>query len=150
MSKALFGVYPAQVTDVRDPDNQGRVKVRLPWLDKAVTGPYEAWARLATLMAGNGRGSWFVPDPGDEVLVAFEQGDTRAPYVIGSLWNGVDHPPERMDGAGANAVRVLRTRSGLQARLAAMLNAAQKEAFEKAAAAQIAAEQAVKDKKGKK
>ncbi|MFI5280910.1 MAG: phage baseplate assembly protein V [Gemmatimonadales bacterium] len=117
MSKALFGVYPALVTDVRDPDGQGRVKIRLTGLDGAVNGRHEAWARLATLMAGNGRGSWFVPDQGDEVLVAFERGDVRTPYVIGSLWNGVDHPPESMDGAGANAVRALRTRSGLLIRL---------------------------------
>jgi uncharacterized protein involved in type VI secretion and phage assembly len=117
VSKALFGVYPALVTDVKDPVSQGRVKIRLPWLDKAAKGRYEEWARLARLMAGYGRGSWFVPDPGNEVLIAFERGDVRAPYVIGSLWNNTDLPPESMDGAGANAVRTLRTRSGLQIRL---------------------------------
>jgi uncharacterized protein involved in type VI secretion and phage assembly len=57
VSKALFGVYPALVIDVKDPVTQGRVKIRLPWLDKAAKGRYEEWARLATLMAGNGRGS---------------------------------------------------------------------------------------------
>lgn len=116
MSEALFGVYPGLVVDVKDPDSQGRVKIRLPWLDGA-NGRYEGWARLATLMAGSGRGSWFVPDSGDEVLVAFEGGDVSKPYVIGALWNGADRPPESMDGAGANAVRTLRTRSGLRIRL---------------------------------
>ena len=116
MSEALFGVYPGLVADVKDPDGQGRVKIQLPWLDGA-NGRYEAWARLATLMAGSGRGSWFVPDPGDEVLVAFERGDVSRPYVIGALWNGADRPPESMDGEGANATRTLRTRSGLRIRL---------------------------------
>ena len=51
---------------------------------------YEAWARLATLMGGNNRGSWFIPDVDDEVLVAFEGGDPRRPYVLGGLWNGSD------------------------------------------------------------
>ena len=38
---------------------------------------YEAWARLATLMGGPNRGSWFIPESGDEVLVCFEGGDPR-------------------------------------------------------------------------
>lgn len=94
--KRLYGVYPAQVTDIHDPDGQGRVKVRLPWSPDSEQG-YEVWARLATMMAGPGRGSWFIPDPRDEVLVAFEGGDTRRPYVLGMLWNGTDAPPESMD-----------------------------------------------------
>jgi uncharacterized protein involved in type VI secretion and phage assembly len=93
-----FGVYPALVKDISDPDGQGRVKVSLPWSPDD-TG-YEAWARLATMMAGSNRGTWFVPDTDDEVLVAFEGGDPRRPYVLGGLWNGSDSPPESMDGAG--------------------------------------------------
>jgi uncharacterized protein involved in type VI secretion and phage assembly len=104
--EALHGVYSAVVKDVSDPEALGRVKVRLSALRD------EPWARLATLMAGNGRGTWFVPDPGDEVLVAFEAGDPRRPYVLGALWNSSDPPPETMDGAGTNPRRVIRTRSG--------------------------------------
>ena len=48
------------------------------------------------------RGTWFIPDAGDEVLVIFEAGDPRRPYVVGALWNGTDAPPETMDGAGNN------------------------------------------------
>ena len=48
-------------------------------------------------MAGTNRGIWFVPDVDDEVLVAFEGGDPRRPYVLGGLWNGKDAPP-RVDG----------------------------------------------------
>jgi uncharacterized protein involved in type VI secretion and phage assembly len=65
-------------------------------------------------MGGNNRGSWFVPDVDDEVLVAFEGGDPRRPYVVGGLWNGSDAPPERMDGAGRNPLKVLRSRNGVK------------------------------------
>jgi uncharacterized protein involved in type VI secretion and phage assembly len=109
-----FGVYPALVTDIKDPDGQGRVKVRLPWSPDTEDGRYEAWARLATLTAGNNRGSWFVPDVNDEVLVAFEAGDPRRPYVVGGLWNGSDTPPETMDGAGNNFKKVICSRNGVR------------------------------------
>jgi uncharacterized protein involved in type VI secretion and phage assembly len=109
----FYGVYPALVVDVADPDGQGRVKVRLPWSPDSVSATYEAWARLATLMAGNNRGTWFIPDPDDEVLVQFEAGDARRPYVIGALWNGQDTPPESMDSSGNNNVRSVRSRNGV-------------------------------------
>jgi uncharacterized protein involved in type VI secretion and phage assembly len=112
-----YGVYPALVTDVRDPDNQGRVRITLPWSPDADGGRYEAWARLATLMGGANRGSWFIPDVDDEVLVGFEGGDPRRPYVLGALWNGTDAPPETMDGGGANDRKVLRSRNGVEVTL---------------------------------
>jgi uncharacterized protein involved in type VI secretion and phage assembly len=109
-----YGVYPARVSDIEDPEGQGRVKVTLA--SELDTGGkrHEAWARLATLMAGNNRGSWFVPDLNDEVLVAFEAGDVRRPYVVGALWNGTDRPTESMDGAGNNYKKVLRSRNGVK------------------------------------
>lgn len=106
----LFGVYPAVVTSVQDPDAQGRVQVRLPWVQEQEGATALVWARLATLMAGDGRGSWLIPEPGDEVLIAFMGGDPRHPVVTGALWNGRDRPPETM-GAG-NDVRSLTSRSG--------------------------------------
>src|SRR5215217_2071607 len=112
-----YGVLPALVTDIKDPDNQGRVKVTLPWSVDAKGARYEGWARLATLMGGNNRGSWFVPDVDDEVLVAFEQGDPRRPYVLGGLWNGRDAAPESMDGGGNNYKKVLRSRNGVKVTL---------------------------------
>jgi uncharacterized protein involved in type VI secretion and phage assembly len=66
------------------------------------------------MFAGNNRGSWFVPDVDDEVLVCFEHGDPRRPFVIGGLWNGRDAPPEAMDGAGNNEKKVLRSRNGVK------------------------------------
>ena len=109
-----YGVYPALVSDIKDPDGQGRVKVTLPWSPDTGAARYEAWARLATLMGGNNRGSWFVPDLNDEVLVTFEGGDPRRPYVIGGLWNGNDAPPDSMDGSGNNYRKVLRSRNGVK------------------------------------
>ena len=108
------GVHPALVTDIKDPDNQGRVKIKLPWSPDGGGAACELWARLATFMGGNDRGSWFVPDVDDEVLVAFEAGDARRPYVIGALWNGKDAPPESMDGAGKNDKKVLCSRNGVK------------------------------------
>ncbi len=113
----FYGVYPSIVVSVTDPADQGRVRVKLPWAPDTGESGYEAWARLATMMAGADRGSWFVPDVDDEVLVAFEGGDPRRPYVVGSLWNGQDAPPETMDGAGENNVKVLRSRRGVQVTL---------------------------------
>jgi uncharacterized protein involved in type VI secretion and phage assembly len=109
-----YGVFPALVSDINDPDGQARVKVKLPWAADAASGQYEAWARLATLMGGSGRGSFFVPDVNDEVLVAFEDGDPRRPFVLGGLWNGSDSPPETMDGAGKNYKKILKSRNGVK------------------------------------
>lgn len=113
----FYGVYPALVSDLRDPDNQGRVKVRLPWSPDPGGGAYEAWARLATLMGGSNRGTWFIPDVNDEVLVTFEGGDPSRPYIIGGLWNGSDSPPDNMDGSGQNNRKVIRSRNGVKVTL---------------------------------
>jgi len=110
----FYGAYPALVTDIVDPDGQGRVKVSLPWAPDGGGSKYEAWARLATLMAGNNRGSWFIPDVSDEVLVVFAGGDPRHPCVVGAMWNGQDAPPHGMDGGGNNYVKKLRSRNGVQ------------------------------------
>jgi uncharacterized protein involved in type VI secretion and phage assembly len=112
-----YGAFPALVTDIKDPDGQGRVKISLPWAADTAGAKYEYWARLATLMGGNNRGSWFIPDVNDEVLVVFEGGDPRRPYVIGALWNGSDSPPESMDGSGNNYKKVIRSRNGVKVTL---------------------------------
>ena len=109
-----YGVYPGLVSDIKDPDGQGRVKVTLPWSPDTGTANYETWARVATLMGGNNRGTWFIPDTDDEVLVAFEGGDPRRPYVLGGLWNGTDKSPESMDGGGKNFKKVIRSRNGVK------------------------------------
>jgi uncharacterized protein involved in type VI secretion and phage assembly len=107
----FYGVYPALVTDVKDPDGQGRVKVKLPWSPDTGSDTFEVWARLTTMMGGKNRGSWFIPDVDDEVLLVFEAGDAHRPYVIGGLWNGRDQPPESMDGGGRNYRKVIQSRN---------------------------------------
>jgi uncharacterized protein involved in type VI secretion and phage assembly len=67
---------------------------------------------MATLMAGEDRGTWFIPDVGDEVLVAFEAGDVGRPYIIGSMWNATGSPPETMDRN--NNKKLLRSRNGVK------------------------------------
>jgi len=104
----IKGVGLGIVTNNKDPKKMGRVKVRFPWREEK---DESYWARIATLMSGQDRGSFFLPEPGDEVLVAFEKEDIRHPYVIGALWNGQDNPPETNED-GKNNIRKIRSRSG--------------------------------------
>jgi uncharacterized protein involved in type VI secretion and phage assembly len=108
----FYGVYPALVIDLDDPNDQGRVRIRLPWSPDPESNHYEVWARVATMMAGNNRGTWFIPDVNDEVLVAFEGGNPRRPYVVGALWNGQDAPPESMDAD--NNLKTILSREGVR------------------------------------
>lgn len=104
----IFGVVTGIVTNLEDPDAMGRVKVKIPRL----TGDEEShWARIATLMAGNEMGVFFLPEVEDEVLLAFEYGDISMPYIIGALWNGKDAPPATHDD-GENNTRIIKSRSG--------------------------------------
>ena len=107
----LNGVFPAVVIDNVDPENLGRVQVQLPQMGDSGQRGSKVWARMATLMAGKNRGTWFIPDAEDEVLIAFEAGDVRRPYVIGSLWNGTSSPPETM--VANNNKKLLRSRNGV-------------------------------------
>jgi uncharacterized protein involved in type VI secretion and phage assembly len=107
-SNPINGVAIAIVRDNRDPDSLARVRVSFPWHSR----PEDTyWARLATPMTGKGYGTYFLPEVNDEVLVAFERGDLRFPYVVGSLWNGNDKPPVT-NADGRNDIRTIRTRKG--------------------------------------
>lgn len=106
--KKIQGVVIGVVTNNEDPDGMGRVKVKFPWLSEE---DESNWARVASPMAGKERGIYFLPEVDDEVLVAFEHGDMRFPYIIGSLWNGTESPPVTNDD-GKNNVRIIKSRSG--------------------------------------
>jgi uncharacterized protein involved in type VI secretion and phage assembly len=106
-----YGCYPATVSDLVDPDGAGRIRITLPWSPDGDGGRYEAWARLTTLFAGKDRGSWFMPENGDEVLVVFEGGDVRRPFVVGALWNGQDSPPTSADRR--NVKKIIKSRNGV-------------------------------------
>jgi uncharacterized protein involved in type VI secretion and phage assembly len=107
-AKDIYGVAVGIVTNNKDPEKLGRVKVNFPWRGE---DDESYWARVASLMAGNERGIVFYPEVGDEVLVAFEQGDVNHPYIIGSLWNSKDKPPETNNN-GKNDIRKIKSRSG--------------------------------------
>ena len=107
-SGQLLGVVVGVVTNNQDPDGMGRVKVKFPWLNDQ---DESHWARICSLMAGKGRGAYFLPEIDDEVLLAFEHGDRRCPYVLGALWNGKDTPPTT-NSDGKNDVRLIQSRSG--------------------------------------
>lgn len=106
-----FGVYPALVTDIVDPDSLGRVEVKLPWLGGDGGGAdVRAWATLLSPYADDDQGLEVMPAVDTQVVVAFEAGDMRRPYVIGSAWNGEEALPEAP--ASANDKRLLKSRAG--------------------------------------
>lgn len=108
----ITGVVTGVVTNVKDPEKLHRVKLKFPWLSEQ---DESGWARVAAPMAGAKRGFFALPEVDDEVLVAFEHGDPRFPYVIGSLWNSKATPPA--EGTDKNDRRSLTSRSGHVVRL---------------------------------
>jgi uncharacterized protein involved in type VI secretion and phage assembly len=106
-----YGVVVGLVTNNNDPEGLGRVKVQFPCL-----GSESHWARVASLMAGKDRGTYFLPEVDDEVLVAFEHGDLRFPYILGMLWNGQDTVPAKNEDK-KNNIRMIKSRSGHTIRL---------------------------------
>jgi uncharacterized protein involved in type VI secretion and phage assembly len=109
----FYGVAVGIVSNNQDPENLGRVRMKFPWL----SDDHESdWSRMASPMAGGGRGAYFLPEVEDEVLVAFEHGDVRCPYIVGGMWNGKDAPPSN-NSDGKNNIRVIHSRCGHLIRL---------------------------------
>ncbi|MCY7353871.1 MAG: phage baseplate assembly protein V [Lysobacter sp.] len=104
--RRITGVFPALVVSNTDSYGEGRVQLQIPWLPG-----FLPWARVSVPMAGMARGMYFIPQMGDEVLVAFCQGDVREPYVIGSLWSTLDRPHELLPDAPITK-RSIRTPTG--------------------------------------
>jgi uncharacterized protein involved in type VI secretion and phage assembly len=102
------GIVIGIADDLDDPEKLGRVRVKLPHLDGAPSD----WAWLVSQMAGKGRGLFLRPEKGDQVLVAYLQGDPSYPYILGSLWSKEDPPPADDGDAVANNCRFLHSRSG--------------------------------------
>src|SRR5689334_18751608 len=102
----VFGVTIATVLNNIDCNGQARIQLQLPWLPG-----FQPWARLACQMAGSGAGTYFVPQIGEEVLVSFNHGDVREPFVLGSLWNTQDRPPA-LSPTDAVTKRKIRTPKG--------------------------------------
>jgi uncharacterized protein involved in type VI secretion and phage assembly len=106
-STRVYEPVIAIVTDNKDPQKLGRVKIKYPWLsDQDQT----YWAPIIMLGASKNRGWFFIPEKDDEVLVLFEHGDFDRPLVVGALWNGKDKPADK--NPGGNPRRIIKSRQG--------------------------------------
>jgi uncharacterized protein involved in type VI secretion and phage assembly len=107
-SNQFYGLTIGIVTNNKDEEGLARVKVKFPLLSD---NDESFWARVVTPMAGEKCGIYFLPEVGSEVLIAFAHGNVASPYILGSLWNGVDKPPE-FNSDGKNDKRIIKSRSG--------------------------------------
>ncbi|MFC5468657.1 phage baseplate assembly protein V [Cohnella suwonensis] len=105
-SGTVSGVMIAQVTNNSDPDGLNRVKLKFPLREN---NHETDWVPIASLMSGGSRGTLFVPEVNDEVLVAFHLGNLDQPFVIGSLWNSNAKPPVKDE---KNNLRKIHSRGG--------------------------------------
>jgi uncharacterized protein involved in type VI secretion and phage assembly len=105
----IQGLVVGQVTDLEDPAKLGRVRVAYRLFDD---GTLSQWARIASLMAGPDRGTFFRPEIDDEVLLGFEFGSPDRPFILGALWNQKEKPPNPGPEPEKNHWRVIRSRSG--------------------------------------
>ena len=106
----MFGVEVAIVTNVKDDQKLGRIKVCFPRLPGK---PESDWVRVCQPAAGAGRGFYWIPHVNDEVVVAFERGEAHKPYVIGCLWNPKDKPMQAAY-TDENTKIMIQTKSGHQ------------------------------------
>lgn len=108
---SYFGLYPAIVSDVVDPDQLGRIEVKFPWLGNEGE-QVRSWATLLSPYAEDDQGFQFLPSVDTQVVVGFEAGDLRRPYIVGAAWNGREAMPR--DPEEGNNLRIIRTRSGCE------------------------------------
>jgi uncharacterized protein involved in type VI secretion and phage assembly len=104
-----FGVFPAIVTDIVDPESIGRIQLKFPWLGFDGDS-VRVWATLLTPYADDDQGFFVLPAVDTQVVVAFEAGNLRRPYIVGSCWNGREAMPETP--AAPNNKRLIKTRAG--------------------------------------
>jgi len=104
----VSGVLPAIVTNLKDPEKLGRIKVNYPWLDD---NSETDWVRVLTFYGGSSHGALFLPEVGDEVLVAYQKGNINAPYVLGSLYSKKGTPPDE-NADGKNNIKIFKSRCG--------------------------------------
>ncbi len=75
----------AIVTDNHDPKGLGRIRVKFHWMTDGEKSP---WLRVTSLYGGDGKGMFFIPEIGEEVMVGFEGNSPTKPYIIGTVYNG--------------------------------------------------------------
>lgn len=91
-----------------DADGKQRIQVSLPMIGDP---PAEVWTRHATPYASSGAGIQFLPEVGDEVVIAFLNADPNAPVIVGSLHNQKALRPETEEED--NNIKTIVTRSAL-------------------------------------
>ncbi|HEY0823395.1 MAG TPA: phage baseplate assembly protein V [Ramlibacter sp.] len=104
-----FGLYPAVVSDLVDPDGKGRIQVKFPMFG-AAGQDVTAWATLLSPYADKDQGFEVLPEVDSQVVVGFEAGDPSRPYIVGACWNGKRALPEAAEAP--NNKRTWKTRSG--------------------------------------
>ena len=104
----MIGLAVGEVTSNKDKENTGRIKVRFT----SISDDNETdLMRVSNIMAGNDRGSMFVPEVGDEVVCGFLKGDINRPICLGALHSKEDKSPAKTDD-GKNNIKMIKTRSG--------------------------------------
>jgi len=98
---------PATVVSNEDPAGLGRIQVAFAWQKKE--GKTTPWIRMTNPHSGGGKGFYFIPEVGEEVLIAFEGGNAEKPFVLGAMYNG---SASSGYAASNNTVKAIHTRSG--------------------------------------
>jgi phage baseplate assembly protein gpV len=102
------GVVIGMVLDNADPEELGRIKIQLPWLNADYIS---AWAPVVQLSASESFGSLWLPEIGDQVLVGFDRGNIDYPYVLGCLYSGVKRPEPPPETEGVVGERRIMSRA---------------------------------------
>ncbi len=109
----------ATIIDNQDPQGLGRVRVQFPWQkvqDKEGDQMITPWIRVSQPYGGFSKGTQFISEVGEEVMVGFEMDNVERPYVLGALFNGTGNPdPEwkaKVAEGTANNIKAIRTRNG--------------------------------------
>ncbi len=105
----INGIVVAQVTETKDPDNMGRIKLKFQWHSEQNVTDY---VRVCSLMAGGNRGAVFLPEIGDEVVCAFINGDINRPICLGALYDDKNKPPLEKSNNEKNNIKKIKTRGG--------------------------------------
>jgi len=105
------GTQRAVVTDNKDPEKLGRVRVQFLWQKEQDESLMTPWIRIAQPHGGDNKGFYFIPEIDEEVMVGFENGNAEKPYVTGTLYHGKQRPGSKHPNDN-NDIKAIRTRNG--------------------------------------
>ena len=110
----LYPVCESQraiVVDNNDPEFLGRIRVKFLWQELQPGMCETPWLRITQPHGGDDKGFYFIPEIGEEVMVAFENGNGEKPYIVGTLYHGLQHPGTPWQ-TSSNDIKAIRTRNG--------------------------------------